>query len=80
MHPQPSNVPIIGQPFSLTSISIPVNATGICHCGGPDTTIVVILSTPAACPSCGKIFTIAYNPANQQVAVGMSLPEQKEPS
>jgi len=78
--PQP-NIPILGQPFTIVALSVPVNAQVRCNCGGAETDVAILLSVPAACPSCRKVYYVAINPATQQVEVAMSLPEEtKVPS
>jgi len=68
MHP--AGVPIIGQPVTIISASIPVNAQLRCNCGlAEDTTVPIIASVPAACPGCKRVFTARFDPSTGQVQI-----------
>lgn len=80
----PNGGHILGQPFSLANMAIPVNAILSCNClcsgGGAPTALQVIASAPVQCPNCQKVYIIALNvPPNSQLSVAMSDPS-KEPS
>lgn len=76
---QPTNsVPIVGQPFQVTSIGIPVNATVTCNADAEKLTIS--LSQPVTCPSCGKIYNLIFNPTNGQMQAIVQMPEEKPAS
>ena len=71
-------VPIIGQPVTILAVSLPVNATLRCNCGGAECVVVIVLSAPGTCPSCGKTYVIqSFNPATGQLSVGMTVPDLK---
>ena len=65
--PLPPGVPLLGQPFVIEAISVPVNARLRCNCGGPDVLITVVASAPAPCPSCRRVYFITLNPTNQRI-------------
>jgi len=68
-----NNVPIVGQPFQVTSIGIPVNATVTCNADGENLTIAN--SAPATCPGCGKVYNLVFNPTNGQLQAIVQMPE-----
>lgn len=72
--PQNQNVPVVGQPFQLLTIGIPVTATLTCNCGGPDTAVTIANSVGSACPSCGRTFNAVFNPTNGQVQFQIGVP------
>jgi hypothetical protein len=76
------HVPIVGQPFTLTAIYLPVNATVRCNCacavGGVDTVVQILLSVPAACPSCRRIYNAFFNPQTGQVQFQVSVPQAEQ--
>jgi len=71
---------LIGQPFTLANISIPINGTLTCNCGGPDTVLGVVASAPVTCPCCHKTFVVAFNPQNGQLTVAIGHLEEKDAS
>ena len=75
-------VPILGQPFTVLDVTIPVNAKVRCNCGGgADAVVVILASVAAGCPSCGRLYNVAFNPATGQIVVGVnSLESDKVPS
>ena len=60
---QAVGVPVLGQPFVIRHVVVPVNATLSCNCGGPETTVTIVGSVPSGCPSCGQTFNITYDPS-----------------
>lgn len=73
--PFPASTPIVGQPFTLLSILIPVTAAIRCNCGGAgDTTITIVLSSGATCPACARVWNVAFNPTTQKLEFTMALP------
>ena len=71
----PANTPIVGQPFTLRSILIPVTASLTCNCGlGDDTTITIVSSAGATCPGCGRVWNVAFNPTTNKLEFSMALP------
>jgi hypothetical protein len=79
--PQAPGVPILGQPFQLKNIYCPVTANLSCTCGGAETDVAIVASVPGTCPSCHKIFNIAFNPTTMKLEVLMMVPtEEKVPS
>jgi hypothetical protein len=71
----PAGTPIVGQPFTLKTVGIPMNATLSCNCGGADTEVTILLSAPAACPSCGTMYGLFFNPQTMQVCMNMVKPQ-----
>lgn len=78
MSPSPTpfeRAALVGQPFTLSNLSIPVNATVTCNCLVPGTPLVIVNSAPATCPHCAKFYVVTFNPQNGQLAVGMGQAE-----
>jgi hypothetical protein len=74
-------VPIVGQPFTLTGIAVPVNATLTCNCGGADVAVTITMSTSMACPSCRKRYNAVFNPLQNKIEFQIAVPEaEKVPS
>lgn len=77
-------VPVVGQPFTLTGIACPINATLTCNCGGAETAVQIIGSHAAPCQSCGKLYNGAFNPQKNAVEFVISMPkgqiEEAKPS
>lgn len=69
-----SNVPIVGQPFTLMELIVPVHVTLRCNCGGDDTIVKVLNSQPAPCPSCGTVYAPAFQ-VNGQLQMAMGKPD-----
>lgn len=72
------NVPIIGQPFTLSDLSLPVNCVVACNCTIPAVPLAVIASAFVTCPGCRKTYRVTFNPQNGQVEVAMALPEPEK--
>lgn len=71
---------ILGQPFTLSNLSIPVNATLACNCAMPPTELHIVNSVPAECPVCQKTYLVTFNPQNGQLMVAMAVKDQKAAS
>jgi signal peptide peptidase SppA len=69
--PPPQGGHVLGQPFTITDLSIPVNCMFTCNCGDPAlrTALTIVASAPVMCPQCHKAYGVAFNPANNQVMV-----------
>ncbi len=78
--PTAPGVPIVGQPFTLQAFFIPVTAVVTCNCGGADTTIRIVLSAPAACPSCGRQIGVSFNPRTGQLEVAIVADVEQGPA
>lgn len=81
--PAPTGGHLLGQPFTLSNLSIPVNGTLTCNCaiahGGVGTAVPIVVSAPVECPSCHRTYVVQFNPSNGQLMVAMSE-APKEPS
>lgn len=71
-NPNQNAVPLVGQPFTLANVSLPVNAMLTCNCLLPGSTMQVIASAPVQCPLCKKTYVLAFNPQNGQLVVGQA--------
>lgn len=71
----PSSIPVIGQPFQLTMVRCLVDATLSCNCGGESTTVEIRGSVGAPCPSCGRVFNMAFNPTTNKMEVSIAVPK-----
>jgi hypothetical protein len=71
---QQSGVAIVGQPFTIVSVGVPMNVKLTCNCGGPDTEVLIVGSVAAACPSCRKLYNALFNPQNGQIQMSVGLP------
>lgn len=76
----PPGTPIIGQPFTISNLSFPVNALFTCHCLPTNGPLSVQASAPVTCAACGKVYVVAFNPANGQIMVAVMVEQPKEPS
>ncbi len=79
----PNGAHILGQPFTITEFTVPVNATMNCNCaiahGGAPTVLKVVGGAPVTCPTCAKIYILTFQvQGNLQVAIGQ--PDTKVPS
>lgn len=72
------NVPMVGQPFTLRAVSVPMNATLTCNCGGEDTAVTILNSVAAACPSCRRSYNAAFNPLQNKVEFQIAIPKGEE--
>lgn len=79
----PAGTPLVGQPFTIVTIGIPMNLTLICNCPRLDDTserpvLAIILSAPVACPSCGKTYSAFFNPQNGQTVMNIQVPPAEQ--
>lgn len=74
----PAGAVIVGQPFTPITMSIPVNVTLRCNCGGADTLVSIVLSAPASCGSCQRIYGAAYDPTRGGIQVSVGGPATPE--
>jgi hypothetical protein len=72
----PAGTPLIGQPFSILTVGIPMNLTLTCNCGvaADRPVLTILLSAPVACPACGKTYAAFFNPQNGQIQMIVGLP------
>lgn len=75
--PPPAGGHILGQPFTVTHCGVPMNLTLTCNCGGEgDRTVNILMSAPATCPGCGKVYNALFNPTNNQIQMQVGMPEK----
>jgi len=74
----PAGTPIVGQPFTLSNVSLPVNGTMTCNCVQPGIALPFVASAPAACPHCHAIYVVAFNPQNGQLTIARAYPEAEK--
>jgi hypothetical protein len=72
----PAGTPILGQPFTIRTVGVPINMTLTCNCrdAADRPVLTVLLSAPVACPSCGKQYSAFFNPQNGQIQMVIGLP------
>jgi len=75
--PNAAGVPVIGQPFTVVAVKIPIDAQLTCNCGGSDTAVTILGSVPAQCKSCGTLYNVQINPQGLPLQVTMTQPEVK---
>ena len=73
-----SGVPIVGQPFTIEAVGIPVNAVIRCHCLGGQT-VEVILSHPATCPHCARVYNAVFDAGTGKIGITMTTPKEAPP-
>jgi len=73
----PTGGHIIGQPFSVSNLSIPVSALFTCNCVPGNAPVAVVNSAPVTCPACTKTYVLGLNPQTGQLMVGMTEPAAK---
>lgn len=74
------SVPILGQPFTVTSLRLAVNVLIHCNCMGAPTSLTILASAPAPCPACGKVYLASFNPATGTLEVATATQESGDPS
>lgn len=62
---------LIGQPFTITDLSIPVNCLFTCNCQPGNAAMPIVASAPVTCATCAKTYGVVFNPANNQIQVQM---------
>ena len=70
--------PIIGQPFTITSVWMPVHATLTCNCGGEHTQVSIVGSQPGQCSSCKKTYNALFNPTNGKIELQIGVPKVEQ--
>lgn len=70
---------ILGQPFTVTKINVPVTCEVTCNCVPGNTPIPVTLGTLFTCPACGHTFQTGAIPKDMQVLIAR-VSEDKVPS
>lgn len=78
----PAGTPLVGQPFTLLTVGVPMNLTLTCNCPRLDDTadrpvLTIVSSAPATCPSCGKTYNALFNPQTMKIAIQVGLPAAK---
>lgn len=78
----PAGGHIIGQPFTISDLAIPVTCLFTCNCQPPAQRVAmkIIASAPVTCEACQKTYAVAFNPANNQIMVMAAVPDEKVPS
>jgi hypothetical protein len=61
--PPPQGGHVLGQPFTLANLSIPVNCTLTCNCGAPTRTLPSWRVRRCSVPLCRKVYVVSFNPA-----------------
>ena len=70
-----SHVPVIGQPVTITDLSLPVSATLTCRCAADNLPQRSEASAPITCETCGKTYRAFVNPANGTLQITVTPPE-----
>jgi len=72
----PAGTPLIGQPFSILTVGVPMNMTLTCNCGAADErpVLVVQMSAFAVCPTCRKQYSAFFNPQTGQTHMVINAP------
>jgi hypothetical protein len=78
--PFPSaGVPVLGQPFTITGMSVPMNVQLTCNCETSDRAVLtIVMSQPVTCPQCGKVYSAVFNPQTGGVQMQVGLPKGQE--
>lgn len=71
-----AGVPIIGQPFQVSSAYVPVNMTLTCSCSQGAAPLNILLSVAVACPLCRKTYNAAFNPGTGKIDMLIGLPPE----
>jgi len=76
----PADTPLVGQPFTLLTVGVPMNLTLTCNCGAPEArpTLTIVLSAPVTCPQCGRTYSAFFNPQNGQIQMNVGLPQAEQ--
>ena len=69
---------IIGQPFTLHTAWCPVNMTLTCNCGGVETSVTIVGSVSAACPSCRRVYNAGFNPTTGKMEMSVGVPQAEQ--
>ncbi len=65
----PAGVAIIGQPFTVSNLSMPVSCLFTCNCAQPPSELPIVNSAPVTCPACQSTWMVTFNPTNGQIMV-----------
>ncbi len=76
--PMTARTPIVGQPFTLSSVWMPVHAILTCNCGGSDTKVSIVGSVAGQCQSCKKTYNAAFNPTNGKIEMQIGTPTAEQ--
>ncbi len=60
---------LLGQPFTIEQVSVPVNAILTCHCAPSSPPMAVHAGGPVRCPVCQQVYTVAMHPQTGQILV-----------
>lgn len=71
----PAGTPIVGQPFTVLRVGIPVNLVLTCNCSMDGPPLEILMSAPTTCPRCRKVYRAFFNPTNGQVQMHVGAPE-----
>lgn len=73
----PAGTPIVGQPFTVIGVGIPMNMQLKCNCtaDADRETLTIMGSQPVTCVLCGKKFNALFNPTNNQIQMQVELPK-----
>ncbi len=75
--PFPSGGHLLGQPFTVKSLGIPVNVVFTCNCIGEGATeLTIVGSTPVTCPQCQTAYNAFLNPNTGAVQFSTQKPEK----
>jgi hypothetical protein len=70
---------LVGQPFTVSNLTFPVNVTLTCNCAIPSSDLYIVNSAPVTCPACQKVYLVAFNPQNGQLNVAIAAEGPKVP-
>lgn len=74
---------LVGQPFTLQAIGVPLNAVLTCNCGAPEDVarVEIKMSVGAACQSCKRVYNALFNPQSGKIEFQIAMPTPEgEPS
>lgn len=78
--PPPQGGPLVGQPFRIDNLSVPVNASFTCTCDPTNVAMPIVMSAPVHCEKCQKTYVVAINPLNGQLLVSVTIPDDQVPA
>ena len=67
-------VPLVGMPCVIHSVLIPVHGRLTCNCGAGEE--LTAAGSPVTCPSCGRVYTLSFNPSTSKIDVTVGVPEK----
>lgn len=74
----PPGARLVGQPFSISRVSLPVTMTLHCNCSATPTTIEIVNSAAATCPTCQIEYTATFNPLVGKLDIQAVRPAKDE--